>query len=155
MCQVGALSEKRLHRLLDTRFSGLPDQLAADADRGGSGLVSLHKAVLGLGAENRLLAAPASIHGGDSSAGQEDAQALTGLAHDKLGRLLDNVELILASELIAVRQAVELGAVVLPPALRPLDDVATVVPFVDRDRSLAPDIEVARAWLRERLAELG
>lgn len=155
MCQVGALSEKRLHRLLDTRFSGLPDQLAADADRGGSGLVSLHKAVLGLCAENRLLAAPASIHGGDSSAGQEDAQALTGLAHEKLGRLLDNVELILASELIAVRQAVELGAVVLPPALRPLDDVATVVPFVDRDRSLAPDVEVARAWLRERLADLG
>ena len=92
------MSEKRLHRLLDSRFSGLPVQL---------------------------------------------------------GRLLDNVELILASELIAVRQAVELGAVVLPPALRPLDDVATVVPFVDRDRSLAPDVEVARAWLRERLAELG
>ena len=155
MCEVGALSEKRLHRLLDARFSGLPDQLAADADRGGSGLVSLHKAVIGLCAENRLLASPASIHGGDSSAGQEDVQSFTGLAHDKLGRLLDNVELILASELIAVRQAVELGAIILPPALRPLDDVATVVPFVDRDRSLAPDVEVARAWLRKGLPELG
>jgi histidine ammonia-lyase len=39
MTQVAALSEKRLHRLLDARFSGLPEQLAADAASGGSGLV--------------------------------------------------------------------------------------------------------------------
>ena len=86
--QVGALSEKRLHRLLDSRFSGLPEQLSPDPDRGHCGLVSLHKSVVGLCAENRLLAAPASVHAGDTSSGQEDFQAFTGLAADKLGRLL-------------------------------------------------------------------
>ena len=110
MAQVAALSEKRLHRLLDSRFSGLPDQLAADAERGGSGLVSLHKSVVGLCAENRLLAAPASIHTADTSGGQEDFQAFTGLAASKLSALLDNVELILANELVADRQAHALGS---------------------------------------------
>ena len=59
--QVGTLSEKRLHRLLDSRFSGLPEQLSPDPDRGHCGLVALHKSVVGLCAENRLLAAPASV----------------------------------------------------------------------------------------------
>ena len=84
MTQVAALSEKRLHRLLDARFSGLPEQLAADDAVGGSGLVSLHKSVVGLCAENRLLASPASIHAADTSSGQEDFQAFTGLAAGKL-----------------------------------------------------------------------
>ena len=37
MAQVAALSEKRLHRLLDSRFSGLPDQLAAYVSEAGAG----------------------------------------------------------------------------------------------------------------------
>ena len=68
--QVAALSEKRLHRLLDSRFSGLPEQLSPDPDRGQCGLVSLHKAVVGLSAENRLLSAPASVHASDTSSGK-------------------------------------------------------------------------------------
>ena len=74
--QVAALSEKRLHRLLDSRFSGLPEQLSPDPDRGQCGLVSLHKAVVGLSAENRLLSAPASVHASDTSVG---ARGLPGL----------------------------------------------------------------------------
>ena len=50
--QVGNLGEKRLHRLLDHRFSGLPDQLAADPGRQ-TGLVFLHKSAIGYAAENR------------------------------------------------------------------------------------------------------
>lgn len=149
MTQVAALSEKRLHRLLDARFSGLPEQLAVDADRGGSGLVSLHKAVIGLGVENRLLASPASIHSADTSAGQEDFQAFTGLAAGKLATILDNVELILAHELVADRQASALSRREVPPALAGvLDLVAAHVPIVTSDRSLASVVEAARTLLR-------
>jgi histidine ammonia-lyase len=149
MAQVGALSEKRLHRLLDGRFSGLPDQLAADASRGGSGLVSLHKSVVGLCAENRLLANPASIHSADTSAGQEDFQAFTGLAASKLAALLDNVELTLANELVADRQARALGGRAVPPRLeRTLAVLAERLPPVTADRSLAPLVEETRTLLR-------
>jgi histidine ammonia-lyase len=147
--QVGALAEKRLQRLLDTRFSGLPEQLSPDADRGQAGLVAVHKAVVGLCAENRLLAAPASVHASDTSSGQEDFQAFTELAADMLGRLLDNLELILAYELVALRQARELSAAQPPPALAAaIDRAAVEIPPVVRDRPLAPDVERARELLR-------
>ncbi|HZC14208.1 MAG TPA: aromatic amino acid lyase [Thermoleophilaceae bacterium] len=147
--QVGALAEKRLHRLLDTRFSRLPEQLSPDPGRGQAGLVALHKAVVGLCAENRLLAAPASVHASDASSGQEDFQAFTELAADKLGRLLDNLELILAYELVALRQARELSTADPPPALVAAIDLAAVdISPVVRDRPLAPDVERARKLLR-------
>ena len=147
--QVGALAEKRLHRLLDTRFSGLPEQLSPDPGRGQAGLVALHKAVVGLCAENRLLAAPASVHASDASAGQEDFQAFTELAADKLRRLLDNLELILAYELVALRQARELSSAAPHPALAASIDVAAAaIPAVVRDRGLAPDVERARELVR-------
>jgi histidine ammonia-lyase len=147
--QVAALAEKRLHRLLDSRFSGLPEQLSPDPERGHCGLVALHKAVVGLCAENRLLAAPASVHASDTSSGQEDFQAFTALAADKLGRLLDNLELTLAYELVALRQARELSAVALSPALAAvIGTAASALEPVRCDRSLSPDVERARRLVR-------
>jgi histidine ammonia-lyase len=147
--QVGALAEKRLHRLLDARFSRLPEQLSPDPARGQAGLVAVHKAVVGLCAENRLLAAPASVHASDASSGQEDFQAFTELAADKLRRLLDNLELILAYELVALRQARALGDAEPPPALAAaIDRAAAAIAPVVRDRPLAPDVERARELLR-------
>jgi histidine ammonia-lyase len=149
--QVGALAEKRLQRLLDTRFSRLPEQLSPDPGRGQAGLVALHKSVVGLCAENRMLAAPASVHASDASSGQEDFQAFTELAADKLGRLLDNLELILAYELVTLRQARQLSAAEPPAALAAAIDLAGVdIPPVLEDRPLAPDVERARELLRSR-----
>lgn len=149
MAQVATLSERRLHRLLDHRYSGLPDQLAADADRGGSGLVSLHKAAVGRCADNRLLAAPASIHSLDTSSGQEDIQSFAGLSAGKLDRLLDNVEVVLAAEAIAACQAAELSGCTLPSALQAVaTTLRATVPFVDRDRSLAADVDATCALFR-------
>jgi histidine ammonia-lyase len=146
--QVANLSEKRLHRLLDHRFSRLPDQLAHDPGRQ-TGLVFLHKSVIGFAAENRLLAAPASVHPVDASAGQEDFQAFTFLAAEKLGRILDNLEVMLASELLAVRQARELRGGPLPPRLEAIASrLAERVAPVGDDRSLSADVEELRGLVR-------
>ena len=146
--QVGNLSEKRLHRLLDGRFSGLADQLASDPGRQ-TGLVFVHNSVLGFAAENRQLAAPAGVHAFDSSTGQEDFQAFSFLAAEQLGRLLDNLELILAAELVAIRQARHLRARALPPLMEAaVERVAARVAPVDEDRSLSDDVEQARDLIR-------
>jgi histidine ammonia-lyase len=145
---VGNLAEKRLHRLLDHRFSHLPDQLAQEPGRQ-TGLVFLHKSVIGLVAENRLLAAPAGVHPIDASTGQEDFQALTFVAAEKLERILDNLEVVLASELLAVRQARELRGSSLPPVLEArVGRLAEHVRPVGEDRSLSGDIERLRALMR-------
>jgi histidine ammonia-lyase len=146
--QVGNLAEKRLHRMLDHRFSLLPDQLASDPGRQ-TGLVFLHKSVIGYTAENRMLAAPASVHPADASAGQEDFQAFVFLAAEKLERLLDNVELILAAELLAARQARELRAAALAPRLEAVvARLAESVAPVREDRVLSDDVERLRALVR-------
>jgi histidine ammonia-lyase len=146
--QLGALSEKRVHRLLDARFSGLPEQLAVDPGRQ-TGLSPLHKSIVGLAAENRLLAAPASLGPTDSSTGQEDMQAFTPLAAEKLRRLLANTELVLAYELVVLAQARRLRDDAFPPALEQLiAPVLDLVPLVDRDRSLALDVERVLALVR-------
>jgi len=146
--QVGNLSERRLHRLLDRRFSGLADQLAVDPGRQ-SGVIFAHKSALGFAAENRALAAPASVQPFDGSAGQEDFQALTFVAAEQLGRLLDNLELILAAELVAIRQARHLRATPLPAPMEAAGErVAECVAVVEEDRSLSGDIERARDLIR-------
>jgi len=145
VAQLTNLVERRLHRLLDTRFSGLPEQLAVDPGRQ-AGVVSVHKAVVGLVAENRLLASPASVHATDTSSGQEDVQAFEFVAAEQLGRALDNLELALACELVALRQGFYLrGAPPPQPLLAAvLEKVAAAVPPVIVDRTLTGDVERAR-----------
>ena len=148
MTQVLNLLEKRLHRLLDSRFSGLPDQLTPDPGRR-SGLVTVHKQVIGLAAQARGLAAPAAIHALDASAGQEDIQAFTLLAAGQLDGILDALELALAYELLALRQARFLAGDPLPPALEhAVSLVANLVPPVTEDRSLAGDVSRVRELVR-------
>jgi histidine ammonia-lyase len=146
--QLANLAEKRLHRLLDARFSGLSEQLAVEPGRY-TGVSVLHKAVAALCAENRLLAAPASVTAMDTSAGQEDFQAFVPLAAEKLERLLDNVELVLAYELTALAQASRLrGGTLTAPLERIAATLREAVPSVVEDRSLAPDVERVVALVR-------
>jgi histidine ammonia-lyase len=146
IAQVSNLSATRLHRLLDARYSGLTAQLAAEPGRQ-TGLVLLHKAALGYAAENRMLAAPATVHAGDASTGQEDFQAFAFLAADKLARQLDNLELLLASELLAAAQARHLRDAALPgPLERAVAGLG--VARIDADRALGADVERIRELLR-------
>jgi histidine ammonia-lyase len=142
--QVVNLLEKRLHRLLDARFSGLPDQLTPDPGRQ-SGVVVLHKQVIGIAARARTLAAPAVVHALDGSTGQEDFQAHELLAAQQLDGILAALELALAHELVALRQAQFLAESRLPAPLEAamslLSDAVAPAPA---DRPLAGDIQRAR-----------
>jgi histidine ammonia-lyase len=85
----------------------------------------------------------------DTSSGQEDFQAFTALAAEKLERLLENVELVLAYELVALAQARNLRDEALSPVLERA--VATLeLARIDEDRALAPDVERIAALIRSR-----
>lgn len=142
--QVVNLLEKRLHRLLDARFSKLPDQLTPEPGRQ-SGVVVLHKQVLGIAAQARMLAAPAGVHALDGSTGQEDFQAHALLAATQLDGVLSALELALAHELVALRQARFLAGAELPPRLEHATSMlAEVMAPVTEDRPLAGDVERIR-----------
>ena len=139
VAHVTNLVEKRLHRLLDSRFSGLPEQLARVPGRQ-AGAVSLHKAVVALAVDNRLLAAPASVHATDTSTGQEDVQAFTFLVAERLDRALSNLETALAFELTALRHAAALRSepVAAPALAATLSTLTELVAPLEEDRTLGP-----------------
>ena len=149
IAHVTNLVEKRLHRLLDSRFSGLPEQLARVPGRQ-AGAVSLHKAVVALAMENRLLSTPASVHVTDTSTGQEDVQALTFLVAERLDRSLSNLETALACELTALRHAAALRPepIAAPALAATLSSLADLVPPLEEDRMLSPEVERVRALLQ-------
>lgn len=104
--QLGLLAERRLHRLLDQRASGLAPQLAKQPGLD-AGLVILHKAVLGLSAEMRSLGVPPSLMHGESSFGQEDVMTMLFPALDRLARIDRLNRRILCYELYAALVAID------------------------------------------------
>jgi len=131
---------QRVHRMLDGRVTGLPDQLTpAPGPR--CGLVVLHKRGVGAVAELRRRAAPASVGVMDTSLGQEDVQSFGFAAAENLRRAEELTREVLAIELIAARQAWWLRG--RPPAdgLREIAGrLAERVPPVDVDRPLGDDV---------------
>ena len=140
LIRAAELSGQRVHRLLDSRFSGLPDQLTPNPGPS-CGLIVVHKRVVGTLNELRRLAAPASVGSADTSLGQEDAMTFAFEAAEKLRRVEGLVRDVLACELLVARQAWALRGAGTPSGLeevarRLMDAVAPV----EEDRPPGPDL---------------
>ncbi|MEY9168628.1 histidine ammonia-lyase [Sinorhizobium fredii] len=105
--EVAAISERRIDRLVNPLVSGLPAFLADDSGVSSGFMIAQYTAAA-LVAENRRLAAPASLDGGITSALQEDILTHATPAAWKVLSILDNLERILAIELLAATQAYEM-----------------------------------------------
>ena len=154
VAELVAMSERRIDRLVNPLVSGLPAFLASDSGAG-SGFMIAQYAAVSLVAENRRLAAPASLDGGVTSGLQEDHLCHATPAALKLLKILDNAELILSIELLAATQAYDLQSLALPRA--PKTDlvyraVRRRVPQYRDDRPLAGDIENVSELVRDASA---
>lgn len=134
--RVTELAGQRVHRLLDRRFSGLPDQLTHEPGPY-CGLVVVQKRVVGALNEIRRLAVPATVGLADTSLGQEDAMTFAFEAAAKLRRVEALVREVIACELLTARQAWALRGVDPPPFAA---QFAEAVEPVGADRPLGPDI---------------
>jgi histidine ammonia-lyase len=152
LVQAAELAGQRLHRLLDGRFSGLPDQLTPQPGPR-VGLVVVHKRAVGALNELRRLAAPASVGLADTSLGQEDAASFAPEAAEKLRRVEQLVREVVAGELLAARQAWWLRRTEPAAGLRGLAGrLAELVAPVDQDRPLGEDLQtLVGALEREEL----
>jgi histidine ammonia-lyase len=152
LVQAAELAGQRLHRLLDSRFSGLPDQLSPDPGPV-TGLVVVHKRAVGALHEARRLTVPASAGQADTSLGQEDAASFAPEAAEQLRRVGQLTREIVACELLAARQAWWLRGTSPAGGLRPLAAcLEDLVAPVERDRPLGPDLaRVIEALERDEL----
>jgi len=114
--EVGAIAERRTDRLLDaTRSQGLPPFLAPDAGVN-SGMMIAQYTMAAMVAENRRLAAPASVDSLPTSAMQEDHVSMAWGAARKLRRVVANLGRIVAIEVACAARALDLRAPLVPGA---------------------------------------
>jgi histidine ammonia-lyase len=147
LVHLGEISTQRLHRMLDTQFSGLNAQLAADPGPQ-AGLSPLQKRAAGELHELRRLASPATLGSIDTSAGQEDVQAFAWSAGEQLRAAIGRLVTIIGCELIGASQARFLRGSPGAPALVPTyERLAELVPPVVVDRSLGPELDRLTAVL--------
>jgi histidine ammonia-lyase len=154
VAELAAMSERRIDRLVNPLVSNLPSFLAAGGGAS-SGFMIAQYAAVSLVAENRRLAAAASLDGGVTSGLQEDHLVHATPAAIKLLKILDNAEFILSIELLASAQAYDLQGGALARA--PCTDlvyraVRKQIPHYRDDRPLAKDIERAREWIHGPVA---
>jgi histidine ammonia-lyase len=145
--EVGAIAERRVDRLLDvTRSMGLPAFLAESPGLD-SGLMIAQYTAAALVAENRRLAAPASVDSIPTSGMQEDHVSMGWSAARKLRSALDNLTRILAVELLCAARALVLRA-----PLRPAPGTAAVTMLIDPqlgpDRSPSPELAAVEQLVR-------
>ncbi|NUR69951.1 MAG: histidine ammonia-lyase [Hamadaea sp.] len=150
--EVGSISERRVDRLLDvTRSRELPAFLTPDPGVN-SGLMIAQYTAAGIVAENRRLAAPASVDSIPTSGMQEDHVSMGWSATKKLRTVLDNLTSLLAVELLSACRGLQLRDPLTPsPAGRAA--LAAVTAFAGTpgpDVFLAPVLDAARATISGR-----
>ena len=145
---LASISERRIEKLVNPALSDLPAFLVQE---GGlhSGLMMAQVTAAALVSECKVLAHPASADSIPTSAAKEDHVSMSPIAARKLAAIVENLERVLAIELIAAFQAMEF--------LRPLTSSAPIervrrqfrrkVRAWNADRELSPDIENARIFL--------
>jgi histidine ammonia-lyase len=146
--EVGAIAERRTDRLLDpARSHGLPPFLAPEAGVN-SGYMIAQYTQAAMVAENRRLAAPASVDSLPTSAMQEDHVSMGWGAARKLRMAVANLALILGVELVCAAHGLDLRRAggVGSPAAGTGAALAAVREFVagpGPDRWVAPDLHAA------------
>ncbi|HEY5650431.1 MAG TPA: aromatic amino acid lyase, partial [Acidimicrobiia bacterium] len=141
VADLSALSERRTDRMLDrNRSHGLPPFLAGDPGID-SGMMIAHYTQAAQVAENRRLAAPASVDTIPTSALQEDHVSMGWSAMRKLRTSVANLRRILSVELTTAVRGVELrDAQPGTGVAAARDAVRSAVPGIGSDRWLAPEL---------------
>jgi histidine ammonia-lyase len=148
--QVGAISERRTDRLLDAaRSHGLPPFLASDAGVD-SGMMIAGYTQAAMVAENRRLAAPASVDSLPTSAMQEDHVSMGWGAARKLRLCVANLTRIVAVELACAARGLDLRAPLSPApgTAAALGVLRSAVPGPGPDRWMSPELASVESLVR-------
>jgi histidine ammonia-lyase len=146
IAEIGALSERRTALMMDANLSGLPPFLVRESGVN-SGFMIAQVTAAALASENKALAAPRSVDSLPTSANQEDHVSMATNAALRLLPMAGNTAAIVAVELLAAAQGVELRAPLAtsPPLQRALQRIRSEAAFWERDRAFAPDLARLRA----------
>ncbi|HEU4632488.1 MAG TPA: histidine ammonia-lyase [Flavisolibacter sp.] len=147
--EVGNISDRRCYLLLEGKW-GLPMLLMNNVGLN-SGFMIPQYTTAALVTENKTLCFPSSADSIPTSLGQEDHVSMGSISGRKLNRVLDNLEYILAIELLSACQAIEFRRPLnSSPILEAAHDyVREFVSFAEEDRIFADDINKIKAIISD------
>ncbi len=149
--ELGNISDRRTYLSLEGKTPGTPKLLMKDTGVN-SGLMILQYASASLASENKGLCFPASADSIPTSLGQEDHVSMGSISARKALRVIDNLEKILAIELVCAAQAIDFK--------RPLKStevidnihnyIRTKITHANEDRIFSEDINKATEIIKNR-----
>jgi histidine ammonia-lyase len=152
LAQLASFAERRIYGLMGPRDwdTGAPLFLTPNAGLN-SGLMIVQYTAAALVNEIKILAHPASIDSIPTSAGMEDFVSMGATSAHKVLRLLEQAQQVIAIELLCAAQMLEFRKPLKPGAgvQRAYARVRTLVPKLEQDRVLAPDIAVLTRAIKE------
>jgi histidine ammonia-lyase len=152
LTDLAGITERRIDRLLNPDINeGLPAFLSGDPGLS-SGFMIAQIVSAALINECQVLAHPSSTGSIPTDGGKEDHVSMGMTGALKLRQIVENVERILAVELMCAAQALECRRPLKSsqPIERAYAAVRLIVPRLEKDRTLAPDIEAMAEAIRER-----
>ena len=148
MSEIGSMSERRVEKLTNPAMSGLPAFVIKDSGLN-SGYMIPHVVTAALTSENKVLSHPACVDSIPTSADKEDHVSMGPISARKAREIIKNVTDILAIELLAACQAVDILEPLKPGKF--LNQIYTKIrelsPSMNQDRSLHKDIERVSKWI--------
>src|SRR5450432_2605165 len=146
--EIGNISDRRCYLLLEGKW-GLPLLLMNNVGLN-SGFMIPQYTTAALVTENKTLCFPASADSIPTSLGQEDHVSMGSISGRKVNRVLDNLEYILAIELLTACQALEFRRPLKSSAILEFahDHVREYVGFAEEDRIFADDINSITAIIK-------
>jgi histidine ammonia-lyase len=146
--EIGNISDRRSYLLIEGKF-GLPTLLMENIGLN-SGLMIPQYTSAALVTENKTLCFPASADSIPTSLGQEDHVSMGSISGRKLHQVLDNLEYILAVELLSAVQGFEFRRPLkTSPILEAvIESVQQVVSYAKEDRIFSIDLEKLRDFIR-------
>jgi histidine ammonia-lyase len=145
---LGGISERRIEQMTNPLTSMLPAFLTPEPGLN-SGFMIAQVTAAALASENKALAAPHSVDSISTSGNQEDYVSMGMSGARRLGRMLHNLQHILAIELLCACQGIDLLAPLKTGALasQAYAAIRARSSNVTEDRSLAPDIQAVSALI--------
>jgi len=142
MAELGSISERRVFQLISGQ-RGLPNFLVKNPGLNSGFMIPQYTAA-SIVSQNKQYATPASIDSIVSSNGQEDHVSMGANAATKALKVVENLERILAIELLNASQALFFRDKKTSPFLESVLSLFRLeVPFVENDEEIAPKIKKA------------
>lgn len=147
--ELGNIADRRCYLLLEGKW-GLPMLLMKNVGLN-SGFMIPQYTTAALVTENKTLCFPASADSIPTSLGQEDHVSMGSISARKLNRVIDNLEFILAIELMNACQAIEFRRPLKSSELLEFshDYVRQFVSFAEEDRIFADDINKTATIIKD------